>query len=512
MIEAYPEVAEGTSNAYQNWEVVDPEKWVPDGYVCVRVDSRGAGRSPGFMDVFSPREATDFYDCIEWGARQGWSNGKIGLLGISYYAMNQWHVAALHPPHLAAICVWEGAADYYRDMARHGGILCEFLQSWYPRQVVSVQHGVGERGRKSQVTGELVAGPETLGEAELAANRSDPGRELVDRPLWDEYYADRTADLSKITVPLFSAGNWGGQGLHPRGNLEGYLGVASEQKWLEMHGDTHFSPFYTDHGIALQKQFFGHFLKGEDTGWTNRPPVELNVRHPGEKFVTRAEREWPLARTQWTKYYLDPVNKQLTATPGAGADLRYHTAGEGITFSTPPLTGDLEITGPVAAKLTLSSETSDADLFLALRVFDPEGNEVLFIGSNDPKVPVGLGWLRASHRKLDTERSLPYRPVHTHDELWPLTPGEPVELDVEIWPTCIVIPAGYRLSLTVSGRDYQHEGVEPPGAMYPMRGVGPFLHEHPEDRPSEVFETTNTLHFAGGEAPYVLLPVIPGGG
>lgn len=145
-------------------------------------------------------------------------------------------------------------------------------------------------------------------------------------------------------------------------------------------------------------------------------------------------------------------------------------------------------------------------------MFDPEGNEVLFIGSNDPKVPVGLGWLRASHRKLDTERSLPYRPVHTHDEIWPLKPGEPVELDVEIWPTCIVIPTGYRLSLTVSGRDYQHEGVELPGAMYPMRGVGPFLHAHPEDRPSEVFETTNTLHFAGGEAPYVLLPVIPSGG
>ncbi|MBO0873131.1 MAG: CocE/NonD family hydrolase [Pseudonocardia sp.] len=509
MITAYPEVAEGTSNAYQNWEVVDPEKWVPSGYVCVRVDSRGAGRSPGFLDVFSPRETKDFYDCIEWGAEQDWCNGKIGLLGISYYAMNQWQVAALRPPHLAAICVWEGAADYYRDAARHGGILSEFLQSWYPRQVLSVQHGVGKRGPESRATGELVAGPETLSEQELAANRADPGQELANRPLLDDYYTDRTADLSKITVPLLSAGNWGGQGLHPRGNLEGYLAAASEQKWLEMHGDTHFSPFYTDHGIALQKQFFGHFLKGDDTGWLDRPPVELQVRHPGERFVARAEQEWPLARTRWTKYYLDPVRMGLDTATCTGPDLSYQTTGDGLTFSTPRLTTDLEITGPSAAKLTLSSETSDADVFVALRVFDPQDEEVLFIGSNDPRVPVGLGWLRASHRKLDPHRSLPYRPIHSHDELWPLEPGTPVELDIEIWPTCIVIPAGYRLGLTIRGRDYEHESVELPGAAYPMNGVGPFLHNHPEDRPPKIFSTTNTLHFAEGEAPYVLLPVIP---
>ena len=123
MIGKYPEIAEGSTNKYQNWEVVDPEKWVPDGYAIVRMDSRGAGRSPGMIEIWSPRESKDFYNCIEWAAAQPWSNGKIGLNGISYYAMNQWCVAALQPPHLAAICVWEGAADYYREIARHGGIL-----------------------------------------------------------------------------------------------------------------------------------------------------------------------------------------------------------------------------------------------------------------------------------------------------------------------------------------------------------------------------------------------------
>ena len=120
MVEQHPDVPAGSTNKYQNWEVVDPEKWVPDGYVCIRIDSRGAGRSPGYLDIWSAREAQDLYHCIEWAAAQPWSNGKIGLNGISYYAMNQWQVAALEPPHLAAICIWEGAADYYRDLSHHG--------------------------------------------------------------------------------------------------------------------------------------------------------------------------------------------------------------------------------------------------------------------------------------------------------------------------------------------------------------------------------------------------------
>lgn len=512
MVTSYPEILAGTSARYMNWETADPEKWVPDGYVCVRVDSRGAGRSPGFLDPRSPREAQDYHTCIEWAARQSWCSGRIGLLGISYYAINQWQVAALQPPHLTAICVWEGASDYYRDMCRHGGIFCQQRQGWFRRQVRMVQHGVGTRGARSQVTGDLVAGPETLSEEELAANRTDPGEDVLSRPLIDEYYRERTADLAKITVPVLSAGNWGGHGGHLRGNIEGYLGVSSAQKWLQMHGDTHFSPFYNDRGVGLQKQFFGHFLKGENNGWDQRPPVELDIRHPGERFVTRHEGEWPLARTKWTRLYLDSATGTLGPEPGSGPDLSYETAGDGLTFLTAPLTAETEITGPVAARITLSSETTDADVFLVLRVFDPGGAELLFIGTDDPAVPISFGWLRASRRKLDRERSLPYRPFHTHDEIWPLEPGQPVELEVEIWPTCIVVPAGYRIGLTVRGHDYEHELATIPGAAYPMSGVGPFLHADPRDRPQAVFDGTNTLHFACGEAPYLLAPVIPAAG
>src|SRR6202050_3648782 len=513
LTKAAPEVLEGSSNKYQNWELVDPEKWVPDGYVCARIDSRGAGRSPGFLDVWSPRETSDLYQCIGGAGKQPWSNGKVGLNGISYYAMNQWTVGALKPPHLAALCIWEGSSDYYRELARHGGILSDFLNSWHPRQVASVQHGVGNRGAKSAVTGEPVAGPDTLPEGELAKHCADSPGEAKRRKFHDDYYATRTAAFEEIEAPLLSAANWGGMGLHTRGNFEGYLRAGSKQKWLEVHGDTHFTHFYSNYGEALQKRFFGHFLKSEDTGWSKQPRVSLNVRHPHETFVLRGESEWPLSRTQWTKYYMQADGLVLTPQePSAATTLSYETTGEGLTFRTPPMTKSLEITGPVAAELFVSSPTTDADIFLALRLFDPDGKEITFIGSNDPRVPVGLGWLRASQRKLDPAPSLPYRPWHTPHEEQPLRPGEPVELDIEIWPTSIVVPPGYRLALTVRGKDYEVDGrdVALPNAPYAMKGVGPFLHIDADARPAAVFSTRNTLHFAPGREPYVLLPIIPG--
>jgi uncharacterized protein len=512
LTKAAPEVLEGSSNKYQNWEVVDPEKWVPDGYACVRVDSRGAGRSPGHLDVWSPREAQDLYQCVEWAGTQPWSNGKVGVNGISYYAMNQWQVAPLRPPHLAALCVWEGASDYYRELCRHGGILCDFLHSWWHRQVTSVQYGVGERGAHSIITGEPVGGQQTLPEAELARHRTDVAEEALQRRMIDAHYQAHIPRYEDIEAPLLSAANWGGQGLHTRGNFEGYLRAGSQQKWLEVHGDTHFTHFYSRDGEALQKRFFGHFLKGENTGWDQQPRVSLNIRHPGERFVLRGENEWPLARTQWTKYYLHPRTLSLSRDVSQAVDaLRYDASGDGMTFLAPPTTSELEITGPVAAKLWLSSDTADADVFLVLRVLDPSGREVTFIGSNDPRVPVGLGWLRASQRKLDPRRSLPHRPYHSHDEEWPLRPHEPVELDIEIWPTCIVIPPDHRIGLSVRGRDYEYDGTDAgvANAPYPMKGVGPFTHTDHQDRPPRIFSSANTLHFGPDKHAYLLLPIIP---
>ena len=517
MVADYPEILSGSTNKYQNWETTDPERWVPHGYAVVRVDSRGAGWSPGFMDPASPREVDDLYQCIEWAGTQPWSNGKVGMLGISYYAGNQWRVAGRHPPHLAAIIPWEGQTDRYRDSGYHGGILCQFQERWAKHQVANIQYGRGDKAKKNPNTGESVAGPVTLSDAELAKNRVDAFGELKKHPLCDEWHRSRSADLSLVRTPLLTCANWGGQGIHPRGNFNGYIETPDDTpKWLEAHGDSHWSLFSTDYGLDLQKRFFDYFLKGAQNGWDRQPPVQLNIRYPGERFVLRHENEWPLARTRWTKFYLDPQNKVLTATPVApAAATEYEAPGDGVTFWMPPLERETEITGPMAARLFVSSSTRDADLFLIVRVFDPAGKELTFMGSTDPNTPIANGWLRASHRALDPKKSKPWRPYHPHDRVEPLTPGEIYECDVEIVTSSIVVPAGWRVALTVRGKDYEYEGeLSEFGRKfhYGTRGTGGMTHNDPDDRPADVFGGRVTLHAGGARESYLLLPIVPAAG
>ena len=195
---------------------------MPHDYACVRVDSRGCGVSPGFIDHFSPRETKDFYDCIEWAGVQPWSNGKVGLNGISYYGINQWHVASLEPPHLAAMCIWEGAADWYRDMTHHGGILCTFWENWYDMQVKTVQYGAGERGKRSRVHGELVCGPEIL-----------VGRGTGQKPQRFRR-RDRRPSARRRLSPRALAGLGEGQGAVSVGGQLGRAGAASARQFRRL--------------------------------------------------------------------------------------------------------------------------------------------------------------------------------------------------------------------------------------------------------------------------------------
>lgn len=505
LVAEHPEVVEGSTGRHANFEVVDPEKWVPDGYVCVRVDSRGAGRSPGRLCLFQERETLDLYDCIEWAARQPWSNGRVGLSGISYLAMNQWHVAALQPPSLVAMIPWEGAADFYRDASYHGGIRTTFWDTLLEHIILRVQHGVGTSGAVDPNTGEPVAGPETLSSEERRRNRCDFTEEMRAHPLDDEWHRVRAPDWSKVTVPFLSAGNWGGHGLHLRGNVEGFVRAASREKWLEIHGLEHWTHYYTDYGVGLQKAFFEHYLKGVDNGWEQRPRVLLQIRTP-DGFVPRTEDEWPLARTRWTRLHLDPAAGALSWDPPARATRCSYEAEDGsVTFLSPPLEEETEITGPAAARLLVESSTADADLFVILRVFAPGGDEITFSGAQRPGTPVGQGWLRASHRREDEQLTREYRPYHAHDDPQPLTPGEVATLNVEIWPTCLVIPPGSRIGLTVRGSDHPFSV----GGRAQVEGPGHILHDDPRDRPPETYAGTVTLHGGGEREAYLLLPVIP---
>ena len=269
--------------------------------------------------------------------------------------------------------------------------------------------------------------------------------------------------------------------------------------------------FYLEQGMDLQKRFFDFFLKSEPNAFDQELPVLMRERRPfSEKFELRKEQAWPLANTRWTPTYFSASDSALAwKIPSSEGQARFQALGEPITFISPPLEKEVEITGPLSAKIFASSSTADMDLFITLQAFSPEGHEVDFQGTVDPHTPLAQGWLRASHRKLDSAKSLPYRPYHTHDELQPLTSGEVYELDVEIWPTHIILPAGFTVALQIGGHDF--ERALPPNVsneVWRSRGSGPFLHTHPEDRPESVFGGDTTIFTGGERASYVLLPII----
>ena len=501
-----PADLEEKANPYLNWETVNPQWWCPRGYGCVRVDSRGTGKSPGRSDPSSYQEALDFYDAIEWIAKQPWCSGKIGTLGISYHASSQWRVANLRPPSLKCIMPWEGRADQYRDQAYHGGIFAlGFIGNWW---LTHTAHHLLGRPRAYN--------PDAF--------QNDMIWNMMRNDLDSEYWRLCSARWEAITVPLYSVGNWGGFALHLRGNTEGYMNAASKMKKLRVHTGTHFHPFHSEEGRMDQLRWMDYWLKGIDTGILDEPPVKLEIRTGGSTrpYSFRFENEWPLARTQWTKLYFridrEPspdehaVEGQLVAAPPQkAAQLTYSASGMtkagvasgsslstthgggarlGVAFETAPMEKDTEITGPLMMNLWVASTTEDMDIFVTLRNIGPDGKDVWEVGQHGQPVPLTKGWLRASHRKLDPARSLPYRPYHPHDErLW-LTPNEPVECQIEIWPTCIVLAKGHRLRVDIQPRD----GV----------GSAPYTHYHADYNSG----AENTVYAGGDKPSYLLLPVI----
>lgn len=500
----HPEIVANSSGQHMVFERPDPEAWVPHGYAVVSVDCRGAGRSPGTLDVNSPQEFKDFKEAIEWAGGQPWCNGKVGLLGISYYAAGQWMVASYRPKYLAAILPWAGTCDFYRDRTRHGGIFVNgFVGRWWQNSVLNNQHGNATSTLTDFVAGERTTGPESLTPEELRSNRRDYIDNVRAHPLLDDWYRARSADLSKIAVPALVVSNWSALGLHLRGTIQGFIGIASKDKWLKVQTGPYFATFFAPELVAFQRKFFDRYLKGIDNGWEKEPRVDVVVRAPDDTVRRHAHSaNWPLDGTQFVKLHLDASTKALEwKAPSAAASVSYPALSNGATFTSAPLDRDMEIAGPLTAKLQLSCAKPDMDMFCTLLAFDPSGKEINFATNFDP-IPVSQGWLRVALRKLNSRRSSKWQPVHSFDEAQPLTPGEVVEAQIEVWPTALFLPKGSRLALVLSGQDYA--GTGQPGSS----SSGFFLHHDPVDRPPERYNGEHTIYTGGGRECWLQLPVI----
>ncbi|MEO0495611.1 MAG: CocE/NonD family hydrolase, partial [Actinomycetota bacterium] len=476
--DTYPEVAYFGERAdfdasgidvsdWATWEGPDPATWVLDGYAVVYLDVRGYHASDGVASVISPQDADDAFDVIEWAAAQPWSNGRVGTIGVSYLAISQWAVAGLNPPSLKAMIPWEGQTDAFREVLYHGGVPeTSFTAFW-----------------RNRVNG--LANTPPLPEHELFSMlHRDPQAMAGIR---EQHFIEP----ENSRVPALVAATWSDHGLHSRGSFGAFVRSSAAEKWLFTHGRPKWSTFYGDEAIEWQKAFFGHFLKGDDTGLAERPPVRLEVRETLHEYEVRAEQEWPLARTDYRRLALGAGGSLGTDAPEAGVVSYAPLDGRAefaITFD-----ADTEITGHMALRLWVATtEGDDIDLFVGVHKLDAAGDEVHFFAkAGYEHGAVAMGWLRVSERALDDERSTPWQPVLRHDRPQKVAPGEVVPVDVEILPSSTRFRAGESLRLVVQGRDlFEHPALGHAYSTDVNRGV-------------------HSIHVGGDHDSHLLVPVIP---
>ena len=455
---------------WTGFEAPDPVFWTAAGYVVVQADVRGMHKSDGHAGVLTDQDAKDYYDLIEWAARQPWASGAVGLIGVSYLCMSQWRVAALRPPALKAIIPWEGVTDLLREFAYQDGIPeTGFVSTWWRFRM--------KRGRNRRFR--------------MAEDFPD---ERDAHPFDDAFWADKRPDLGAIDVPALVCASWSDHGLHTRGSLEGYERIASNEKWLFTHGRRKWETFYSPEARELQRRFFDRYLNGHANQWERTPRVRLEIRATRDESRVRAEAQWPLKSVRYEPWYLDATTRRLVLEqcPDEAA-ASYEPArrrSKGRARFVRRFERETELTGSMTLKIWVStSEGDDLDLFVVLRKWNAARREVRFYGYNGfDKDGVAKGWLRVSHRELDATRSRPGRPWHAHRQHQPVQPDEIVAVEIEILASGTLFEAGSSLSVDVLGHDADR---------YPA-----FRHGRTVNR------GTHTIHTGGRFDSHLLAPVV----
>lgn len=418
--------------------------WVPNGYIVINVDSRGLGRTPGLHTQFGRPEAEDYYDTIEWAGMQPWSNGNVGILGGSFYAINAFNVASLQPPSLKAMIPLAGDLDPYRDYAYCGGFLNKF--GFVPKHCVGEWHGV------------------------------DMVQHTKDHPFDDPYVYNNTAAVAMrpnaedIKVPFWTALPLEQASIHTRGTSEAFIHTATapEHKKIDVVSEVgvHFW-MYGKEVLEKHRSFFDYWLKGIHNGIMEKPPVHIMIRTGNGGYYWQDEQEWPIARTDYQKWYLGAISangadkhtlsKAVPTKEGCvcySADValgKEPDSNFGTTFISAPLTEDIVLAGYSKLGLFVSSTSHDMAILAYIRVLDENDVMVPVVLDLDTRTPVAKGALKVSHRKQDMNKRTEYRPYHTHLEkdYQPLKPNEIVEVEVEFLPTTMHIKKGWKIMLVI---------------------------------------------------------------
>lgn len=480
-------------------EAGDSAYFVSRGYAHVIADARGSGDSAGEYCYQGPKEQQDGYDIIEWMAAQPWCDGNCGMLGMSYFAVIQYMVAAQQPPHLKAIAPYEALTDRYRQSVYHGGVLNEgFWHQWWGHVCVDGMRPLSyDRLSEEEIArrvARLMESPEVRRSAYLHIQLKYPRKNplLFDwllEPFDGPFYWERSPYrmFERIRIPTFLATRWTSWAVHLAGAFEAYAGIDAPKKLLLMETESRLGPLrpWTDHHDLILR-WYDHWLKDNDTGFMDEPPIRLLIKGRNEY---RDEYEWPLARTRWTKMFLGPngtlaavkPEQEGTASFDNDPDLPPNQHAPGVVFCSAPLDTAMELTGPVALYLNACLDQPDATWIVTLRDVAPDGSSRT----------VTKGWLRASQRELDAGKSRPHQPYQKHLRREVLEPGRSYEYAIEIRETSNVFLPGHRIALDIKGQD---TAAEDPIWVHTCNAI----------------RTRHTVQFGGKFDSYLLLPVVPG--
>ncbi len=505
---------------FENHESVNTADWVPQGYIVMRVDGPGMGMSPGKLAIWGIGAAEAYRDAIDWAGEQPWSNGNIGLWGMSYLAMSQHQVASLHPKHLKAMIAIGTDVDMYEEVVYTGGILNEeFFLHWYPAGVLPA------------VCGE----PDDVDFQRSIRNApfKDSAPEAIFGPRAEVFMSP---DLTGVDIPLWSvACTTHIAHFHQLGSSEAYLATPTAHKKIDFREDW-FTRAYSSEMVSEHRAFFDHWLKGIDNGVMDKPPVQLEIRAGNGCSFMMEEDEWPIARTDYRKWYFDasPAHWQgdayrddflclpLKVPDGATRasysaeiplDVRtgppvalvpvtppaaFQLWKTGVSFISEPVREDMIFAGYSKASLWVSSTAEDMDLFVAVRIIDENGMEVDYTGPTtmglaSKNYPLAKGWLKVSHRKKDEARTTAYTVKHTHrkaDHML-LTPGEIVPVEIEIIPNTAFISKGHRIRVDIQPYDGFGHGTR--------HGYDAAIHDG----------VRNTIYTGPDHPSFIQLPIIP---
>jgi len=453
-----------TVSEMAKFESADPAYWCYYDYAVANVDPRGVGNSEGNLNLWGTEDAQDGYDFIEWITAQDWCNGKATLFGNSGVCMGNWKIAAAQPPHLVCLAAWEGISDLYRESYFCGGV----PNPDYEAGIINT-----------------CACPQYV---------EDTISMIHQYPLINEYWEDKRVRWEKIRIPTYCTGGWVHH--HLRGSFEGYRRIRSAKKWMRVHRDFEWPDAYNPVNLEELKRFYDRYCKDIHNGWEFTPKVRVQVMdaYDYDYATNRPEKEFPLARTQYKKLYLD------AASHGAALEEQYAQASEvvydpktEVTTFDYTFTEDTELTGYMKLHLWVECRGHDnMDLFPWVMKLDKDGNMIPIV-CMDGEYRGAWAFYRCSHRKLDEKLSTPYQPVQAHRELEPMEQGVVYPVEIEFYPHSRIWHKGEKLRLQFAGKFIKTD----------------WFHDRNMNHQVDNGDGLHVIHTGGEYDSYLQIPVIP---